>query len=108
MNDETKAHSLAPSFADGIKADPSVDDLKAEIDRLNRQLDNALRSARQAKMLHVLATARDYAFWLVDNGAGSTYSTFCDDFGYQAQPGEDRPALYRKLEAIFDVARAAL
>lgn len=55
-------------------------------------------------MLHVVATAYNYASWLINNGAGSTYSTFCDDFGYQAQPGEDRPTLYKKIEAIFDLA----
>lgn len=104
MNDETKAHSPATSFADGIKADPSVAVLKAEIERLNRQLDTALHSTRQAKMFHVVATAYNYASWMINNGIGSTYSTFCDDFGYQAQPGEDRPMLYKKIEKILDFA----
>ena len=79
--------------------------LKKEIERLNLQLDAAERSAKKATFLHVLTVAQSYGKWLIDEGAGSTYSTFCDDFGYQAQPGEDRPSLYRKILTIFDAAQ---
>lgn len=79
----------------------TVQTLKAEIARLESQLQAALRVSKQSSALHVLTVALNFATWMVENGAGPTYSTFCDDFGYQAQPGEDRPALYRKVEEVL-------
>lgn len=51
--------------------------------------------------VRLLKTAADYAEWLHSNGAGDTYSTFCDDFGYEPQPGEDRPATHAAVIAIL-------
>ena len=34
-------------------------------------------------MIKILKIAYEYAVWLKENGAGSTLSTFIDDFGYQ-------------------------
>ena len=81
-----------------------IESLKAEIERLNLQLDAAKRSAQQARMLHVLDTANRYARWLVENGAGSSYSTFCDGFGYQAKEGEDRPWLFSEIDDVITEA----
>lgn len=39
---------------------------------------------RKLHVLEVLRTAFEYENWLQKNGMGSTYSTFCDDFGYGA------------------------
>jgi hypothetical protein len=88
---------------DGTKAQPTVDAFKAEIARLEGQLQSALRDTKKAKALHLLTVTLNYATWLRDNGAGTTYSTFCDDFGYQPKSGEDRPALYRRVEEVLSI-----
>jgi len=54
---------------------------------------------------NLLYTAFRFRFWLDDNGAGATYSTFCNDFGYEAKEGEDRPKLYEDTLTIIGLAR---
>lgn len=52
---------------------------------------------RQTKALNLLFLATSYLRWLHDNGAGDTYSTFCDDFGYEASEGENRSATHEDV-----------
>jgi hypothetical protein len=49
-----------------------------------RQKDEQGRATRRTA-LEVLRTAFEYERWLQREGMGSTYSTFCDDFGYGAE-----------------------
>jgi len=66
--------------------------------------ERADRIRQQA--LHLMGVAARYQQWLIENGAGSTYSTFCDDFGYQGQPNEDRPRLYDAVMALINTSAA--
>lgn len=52
---------------------------------------------RQTRALNLLFLATSYLRWLRDNGMGDTYSTFCDDFKYEASEGEDRPATHQDV-----------
>lgn len=70
----------------------TIQTLKAEIARLEGQRQSALR---------FLTVVLNFATWIVENEAAASYLAFFDDFGYQAQPGEDRPALYRKVEEVL-------
>lgn len=64
-----------------------------------------LRSKRdkdhQGKALNLLRLATSYLQWLSENGMGDTYTTFCDDFGYEASEGEDRPATHQDVMSII-------
>ena len=46
----------------------------------------------------ILEQAYEYEKWLRENGAGSSYSTFCDQYGYPAM--ENRKFIYECVEAI--------
>ena len=48
-----------------------------------------------SRALELLTLATSYLNWLRTNGMGDTYSTFRDDFGYEAKDGEDRPATHQ-------------
>lgn len=50
--------------------------------------------ANIAKRREILRVAYEYETWLQENGAGSTYSTFCDNFGYT---GADREEMYHDV-----------
>ncbi len=63
-----------------------------------------VEAQRQKVAVHLLEVAFRFECWCMENGAGATYSTFTDDFGYPPQEGEDRPALYEKIRAIIAFA----
>lgn len=48
-----------------------------------------------------LKVAHQYNQWLVENGRGDTYSTFCDEFGYQH---ERRRQVYSAVVALRSFA----
>lgn len=51
--------------------------------------------------LHVIRLAAEYVGWVQKMACGSTYSTFCDDFGYYAVfPGEKRDQTFQYVEDI--------
>jgi hypothetical protein len=53
---------------------------------------------QQAIFLSRINTLYNYSLWLSQNGVGSTFSTFCDDFGYEPLYGEeDRGETYKIL-----------
>ena len=56
---------------------------------------------RAAKLL-LLDLAYRYSVWLEENGAGSTYSTFCDDF--QCAPFKGRDLAYAYIALIRNIA----
>ena len=52
---------------------------------------------RKEMQFVILETAYEYEKWLRQNGAGSSYSTFCDDFKYD---GDNRQFVYDAVEEI--------
>lgn len=46
----------------------------------------------------ILEQAYEYEKWLRENGAGSSFSTFCDDYGYPSL--ENRKFIYDAVEEI--------
>lgn len=67
-------------------ADPHV---VMELSQKERQTILKMRAEAHRQWLRthnaslILHTAARYHTWLVQNGAGDTYSTFCDDFGFE-------------------------
>ena len=45
-------------------------------------------------VVYVLGVARNYLEWLLTEGAGDTYSTFCNDFGFYQQGPLDCQTTY--------------
>jgi hypothetical protein len=84
-------------------SDPLVQEAEDLLSKL-RSLQSLQHRIKQGQALHVMSVALRYTMWMRNEGIGDTYSTFCDDFGYQPEDGEDRPALYVKVQ---DVIRAA-
>lgn len=66
-----------------------------------RKVDDELKP----KAAHLLDVSARYLSWLIENGAGSTYSTFCNDFGYEPVDGEDRSVLYEKVLNVISFAK---
>lgn len=66
---------------------------------------------KQAGLLNNKLSTTDYVrialeFMLfIEGGNEATYSTFCDDFGYRATDGEDRPNTWRIVVNIIKLAR---
>lgn len=65
------------------------------------RLKNQAKQNKRDQDLHILMTAYHYNKWLLDNGAGSTYSTFCDDFKYQGMEGLRRDYVFKKVSEII-------
>ena len=53
-------------------------------------------------MIKILKIAYEYAVWLEENGAGSTFSTFIDDFGYQEKGAA---FMYDNVMAVMHLAK---
>lgn len=54
----------------------------------------------------ILRNALAYDEWLRAHGAGSSYTTFCDEFGFDEGP-YNRPAVFEAIEGIRLLAAAA-
>jgi len=61
--------------------------------------------ASRSNVINLLDLVAQYAKWLDDEGAGSTYSTFCDDFGYRSSHA--RKKIYEEIQKIIELARAS-
>jgi hypothetical protein len=61
---------------------------------------------RRRMCIKYLETARKYSEWLNDNGMGDTYSTLCNDFGYEADKGERRRSTYDSIGIIIEKAKS--
>lgn len=72
---------------------------------LARRAQEAEDTARAHYRLHVLDVAHRFATWKAENGAGSSFTTFCDDFGYEAPDGVDRQRLYNYVLDVIRFAR---
>ncbi len=55
--------------------------------------------------IHLLSTAAQYAKFMRDEGYGDTYSTFCDNFGYEGEKEISRPAIHKSVMEIIREAR---
>lgn len=72
---------------------------------LERRKAKEQAEKRELDTRHLLNTAFRFLYWLDENGAGATFSTFCDDFEYEAKEGEDRSRLYKNVMEVIGVAR---
>jgi len=84
------------------------DDLQTEAKELLACLKAILKTAEEERALHIIWVAFNYAAWMASEGADDTYSTFCDNFGYPAREGEDRPRLYRRVQSVISAAFSAV
>ena len=74
-----------------------------EVDTIERiRAEREYAAKKRAETLYILRTAYEYEKWLQENEAGSSYSTFCDDFGYS---GEHREWMYSVISSLRDRAR---
>lgn len=80
-----------------------TDEEKKIVMEHRRSMARAWRNERDA--MHLLDTASRFRQWLEENGAGATFSTFCDNFGYESREGEDRARLYNNVMSIIGAAR---
>ncbi len=68
--------------------------------------NEALEKIRLQRLrLKILQVAAEFEAWMQENGAGATYSTFCDDFHYPAVEGEDRSYIYESALVVIELAR---
>lgn len=77
---------------------------EAEIIEEKRQQEAAKKKAKSDR-LGLLRLSYEWEAWLQENGAGATYSTFCDDFGYS---GNNRTATYRMVEELRQTANSMI
>jgi hypothetical protein len=56
----------------------------------------ALEETRRVKLL-TLETAAKYEAWLQQEGRGSTFSTFVDEFGYDEH---DASSMFKRVEVL--------
>lgn len=71
---------------------------------LQQRQNEERKVRRQEAALNVLKTAHLFAAWMRQTGAGPSYSTFCDDFEYEAAEGEHRPATYHQVMDLINMA----
>ena len=79
-----------------------------ELSKEEQEIILKFRAEKESKIrfIHVLRIAYKFAEWMEEVGAGETYSTFCDDFGYKAIKGEDRPKFYNNILKVIDFAKS--
>lgn len=63
------------------------------------------QKARDSIAADLLDIAIAYHKWLSDNGAGDTYTTFCEDFGYTPLGTINRSAVHGSVACIINRAR---
>jgi hypothetical protein len=71
---------------------------------LKKRKGEAQKKQARELALCCIRTAHKYALWLEENGAGDTYSTFCDEFGYEAGLGEARSETWHTIHDIWVVS----
>lgn len=82
---------------------PVMELSQEEVDTIERiRAEREAAAKKRAETLHILRTAYEYEKWLQENGAGSSYSTFRDDFGYSGEYGE---WMYNVISSLRDRAR---
>lgn len=55
--------------------------------------------------LKLLVTAFEYAQFMADGGLGNSYSTFCDEFGYDVDGEEVRSYVHESVMKLISIAR---
>lgn len=68
---------------------------------IQRREDEKKAAEARASRRSALRVAADYEAWLQDNGRGSTFSTFVNEFGYDEAGAGD---VFRRVETIRQVA----
>jgi len=83
-----------------------------ELTEDERRVIENIRAARERKLLtretarELLRVAADFWRWMAEEGAGPTYSTFCDEYGYEAPEwlAVKRNVLYELALDLIDKA----
>ena len=66
--------------------------------------ENELAQKRADYMIQLLQLTIEYATWMHENGIGDSYSTFCDDFGYDYRCDVMRTKVYHDVRVLMNTA----
>ncbi len=76
---------------------------------LEHRKAKAIAARQERDTLHLLDVALNFARWMSETRSGSSYSTFCNDYGYEAitdESGEEnRATTHRRVLTIIDKAK---
>jgi len=77
-----------------------------EKELISRHREKKTEATRKTKLtLAVLRTAHEYSSWMDGEGCGDTYSTFCDDFGFNEETcGVGRSTFYGMVWVVIQSA----
>jgi len=83
----------------------SVNELQIAIDAIHDRREALAVETRRARLrMEVLRCAYEFEKWSQESGLGLTYSTFCDDFGYEPLPDTQdifsRRSIYDRVKHI--------
>ena len=81
-----------------------ITDTEAKLIDAYRAENERLKNALELR-LEILRVSYEYEKWLRENKAGSTYSTFCDDFGYGGSGGNSRREMFEHVSALRKCAQ---
>lgn len=70
---------------------------------LKRRAEEAERLAATENCKNTLRIASEYFTWLAENGRGSSFSTFVDEFYYQE---DDSSIMYQQVMEVINVAKS--
>lgn len=73
-----------------------LDETEKNIILHHRKKQERIKQEKQQR-LKLLKTAYEFEKWLQENEAGVSYSAFCNDFGYEADPDENRSRIYETI-----------
>lgn len=72
---------------------------------LKMRYEKEQQERKEALSLKYLKVAAEYLAFLQNEGAGSTFTTFTDDFGYQGEKGENRSKTYYAVLDLIESSR---
>ena len=75
---------------------------------LEHRKAKAIAARQERDTLHLLDVALNFARWMSETRSGSSYSTFCNDYGYivNYESGEEnRATTHRRVLTIIDKAK---
>jgi hypothetical protein len=101
----TKAGKVMTSveeLLEGIVSAQTISLSKDELEIIQKRRDEKAKAEFKIKYrIKALETARNYDVWLRENGRGSSYSTFVNEFGYE---DDDSSFMYKVVKEILETA----
>jgi len=73
---------------------------------LKMRYEKERQERKEVLSLKYLKLAAEYLAFLQNEGAGSTFTTFTDDFGYHGEKGENRSKTYEVVLEIIKFGKA--